>query len=62
MYELEGLRDELDALAVSIATGFKIKLDHSPKSVKKVEEILGMVHKEYKKTRNDEGLNGVHVG
>ena len=58
-YELAPLRDELDGLALQVASGFGVKLDHSPKSVKKVEKILGTLHDEYSRTGNDDGMNGV---
>ena len=58
-YELAPLRDELDGLALQVASNFGVKLDHSPKSVKKVEKILGKLHDEYSRTGNDDGMNGI---
>jgi hypothetical protein len=36
-----------------------MKLDHSPRSVRRVEKILGRMHEDYRRTGSDEGLNGV---
>ena len=58
-YELASLRDELDDLALQVASNFRVKLDHSPKSVKKVEEVLATFHDEYGRTGSEEGLNGI---
>lgn len=60
-YDLAPLRDELDGLALQIASNSGIKLDHSPKSVKKVEKILGTLHDEYCRTGSDDGMNGVAI-
>ncbi len=58
-YKLAPLRDELDGLALQVASNFGVKLDHSPNSVKKVEKILGTLHDEYAGTGSDEGMNGI---
>lgn len=58
-YELASLRDEMDALALKVASGLGVKLDHTPESIKKVEKILGTLHDEYARTGSDEGMNGV---
>lgn len=57
--DLEKLQEELVGYAIQIAGSFKIKLDYSDKSIKKVEKILSKIHKDYKKSKNDEGLNGI---
>ncbi len=55
--------DELKKLmtknALEIAKEFRIKLDFSHKSIKKVERILSKVHKNYIVTKNETGLKGV---
>ena len=57
--ELEKLQVKLVGYAIQIADSFKIKLDYSDKSIKKVEKILSKIHKDYIKSKNDEGLNGI---
>lgn len=62
MYKQENitlLKEELAGYAEQIASEFGIKLDYSVKSVKKVEKILSTLHKEYRRTNDDKGLNGV---
>jgi len=61
MDDLNKLKDRLSALAIDIATGFDLELDYSPASIKKVEKILGTVHREYKRTKNDDGLHGIAI-
>jgi hypothetical protein len=57
--ELDDLKERLSQLAEQVAATFGKKLDYSINSVQKVEKILGQLHKGYKKTHNDEGLNGL---
>jgi len=57
--KLSELEDRLVELAIQIADSFGKKLDFSEKSVKVVEKILSKFHKEYKKTGDEEGLNGI---
>ncbi len=50
----------MSALALRIGSEvYGIELDYSTDSIKNVEKILGNLHKEYKKTRNDEGFTGI---
>ncbi len=57
---LEQLKEEMSSLAERIAKeGFGINLDYSAESIKQVEQILGSIHKEYKKTNSQEGLYGI---
>jgi hypothetical protein len=56
---LNDLQNELCDLAIQISNYYKIKLDFSNNSIKNVEKILSIIHKDYKKTKNDEGLNGI---
>jgi hypothetical protein len=51
--------DELDDLALQVGEAMGVTLDHSPKSVKKVEKVLGKLHKQYRRTGKDDGMNGV---
>ena len=57
--DLNELKEEMSGLAVQIANGFGIELDYSVESIRQVEKILGDIHKEYKKTKDEEGLNGI---
>jgi hypothetical protein len=36
-----------------------IKLDYSPDSIKKVEEVLGKIHEEYQQTKPTSGVQGL---
>ena len=56
------LQNRLVKIALQIAGDFHIKLDYSHNSIKQVEKILGKVHIEYAKTKNEDGLNGIAVG
>jgi len=50
----------MSLLAEQIAKeGFNVTLDYSVESVKQVEQILGSIHNEYKKTHSEEGLQGI---
>ena len=53
------LRDELLDYANQIAENYRIKLDFSHRSIKLVEKILAKVHKDYRKSQNEEGLSGI---
>ena len=58
--ELDHLKDEMSLLAERIANeGFGIKLDYSIESVKDADKVLGKLHTEYKKTKDDEGFTGI---
>jgi replicative DNA helicase len=58
--DLEKLKHEMSALAERIASEvYGIELDYSTESIKQVEKILGRLHKEYKKTKSDEGYAGI---
>ncbi len=57
--ELDRLKDELADLAIQIAGSFRIKLDYTEKSIRKVEKVLSKIHKEYRKTKNEDGLQGI---
>lgn len=45
--------------ALDVAKEFGIELDYSDASIKKVEKILGILHREYKETRDESGLRGL---
>lgn len=54
------LQMELTALALRVAReGFSKKLDFSHESIKEVESILSEFHREYEKTKSEDGLNGI---
>ena len=53
------LKDKLNENALEIAKVLGFKLDYSHKSVKQVESILSRIHKEYKRTGDDNGLRGI---
>lgn len=57
----EELHQKLLNLAIKVADGFDIKLDYSHKSIKDVENVLGELHADYKKTRNNQGVNGIAI-
>ncbi len=58
--ELEQLKEDMSKLAERIAKeGFGIELDYSIESIKQADKVLGELHKEYKKTKDDEGYNGI---
>ncbi len=58
--ELEQLKEDMSKLAERIANeGFGIKLDYSIESIKQADRVLGELHKEYKKTKDDEGYTGI---
>lgn len=60
--EMAKLRDEMAPLAVRIAEeGYGIRLDYSNESVEQVEQVLGHIHDEYKRTGDDKGLDGVSL-
>lgn len=58
--DLDALKEELAELAERVAREpFGVELDYSVESVERVEELLGALHTEYQRTKNDEGLNGL---
>lgn len=57
--DIKTLVRRMSASAVEVARDFKIELDFTDASVKKVERILGELHRHYKKTKDDDGLNGL---
>ena len=57
--ELIEIKNELVAHAIEVGKDYDIKLDFSDESIKNVETILADLHKEYKETKNDDGLNGL---
>ena len=53
------LKEDFTQRALEVAKKFGIRLDFSHKSIKRVEKLLGKIHKEYAKTQNEEGLRGI---
>lgn len=44
---------------VEFAKSNKIVLDYTDESIQGLEKLLGMIHKEYKKTKSEEGMIGL---
>lgn len=57
--KVKQLKIDLTSLALQIAQTFGVSLDYSHNSISEVENILSEIHKEYKKTKKREGLDGV---
>jgi len=57
--ELKSLQKKLTSLALEIANSYEIKLNFSHNSIQNIEEILTIIHKDYKKTKDESGLNGI---
>jgi hypothetical protein len=53
------LKSTMTDKALEVAEVFGIKLDFTHKSIKRAERILGKIHKEYLRTKDDNGLNGI---
>ena len=59
--DIETLMQQMTKSAFEVAASFNVKLDYSDDSVQRVESILGQIHDEYKKTKDDSGLRGVSL-
>ncbi len=58
--QLDQLKEEMSLLAERIAgEGFGVTLDYSIESIKQAEKVLGEIHKDFKKTRSDDGFTGI---
>ena len=58
--ELDQLKEEMSLLAERIALeGFGVKLDYSVESIEEADQVLGEMHKSYKKTKDDDGFTGI---
>jgi hypothetical protein len=55
----DDIKVEMTQNALDIAEEFHVKLDFSHKSIKKVERILGKIHKHYVQTKDDDGMRGI---
>jgi len=54
------LQTQLTGLALRVAKEhYGVTLDFSHQSVREVERILGEIHNDYKRTKNEEGLRGL---
>ncbi len=53
------IKEQMAQNALAIAKEFGVKLDFSHKSIKRVERLLGNIHKEYTRTKDDDGLSGI---
>jgi hypothetical protein len=59
--DIENLMQQMNKSAFEVATSFKVKLDYTDASVQRVESILGQLHNEYMKTKDDSGLRGISL-
>jgi len=59
MKHINELKKELIDLSLKVGSHYGINLDFSVESVKDVEKILSKISTEYKKNKNEEGLNGL---
>lgn len=59
--DLKEIKSEMIDYALEVGKIFEMELDFSDESIKKVEKILSEIHEEYKRTKNDEGLNGIAI-
>ena len=57
--EMIELKNELVAMAIEVGNEYNIKLDFSDNSIESVEKILSDIHLEHKRTKSEEGLNGL---
>ena len=58
--DLPKLREELAGLAQRVAReAYGLELEYSVESIHKVETILGQLHKEFRRTKDDDGMNGL---
>src|SRR5688572_23770756 len=57
--DMPKLRIKMCDLAEQVSSGFGVTLDYSERSVDDVERILGEVHDEYRRTKSEEGLQGL---
>ena len=59
MEDINKLKKELIDLSLKVGIHYGINLDFSIQSIKEVENILSKISLEYKKDKNDEGINGL---
>jgi hypothetical protein len=58
--DLPKLKEELAGLAQRVAReSFGFELDYSVESVRKVETVLAQLHKDFRRTNDDSGMNGL---
>lgn len=57
--DMDKLKKELTGYAIEVAKEFRIELNFSHKSIKRVEKILSKIHKNFKKTGDEDGLHGI---
>lgn len=57
--DMHELRSKMCKLAEQVAGAFGVTLDYSERSVRDVERILGEIHQEYRRTKSEEGLQGL---
>lgn len=57
---VEEMMQFLAAQAVEMADkSAGVKLDYSPESIEKVDEVLGKIHDEYERTKSSQGIKGL---
>jgi hypothetical protein len=57
--DIEAIMQEGVQQALELAEENGLKFDFSDESIKEVEKVLDEIHKEYKKTGEEEGLFGL---
>lgn len=57
--DIKELQKKLTDLALELGRYYKIDLNFTDESVKKVEEILSKISEDYHKTKNEEGIDGM---
>lgn len=57
--DVEKLMAEMNQFAFEVAATYRVKLDYSDASIRKVESILSEIHSVYKQTKDDDGLRGI---
>ena len=57
--DVEVLMQQMNQSAFKVASSFDVTLDYSDASIQSVESILGQIHSDYKKTKDDSGLRGI---
>jgi len=57
--DMPALRVKLCSLAEQVAAAFDVELDYSERSIQDVDGILGQLHDEYRRTKSEEGLQGI---
>ena len=57
--DMPALRAKMCSLAEQVAAAFDVELDYSERSIQDVDHILGQLHEEYRRTKSEDGLQGI---